>query len=41
MATGTNRRRTLTRTNGDFDAFMIGTEGGLLVNETLEMMATV
>ena len=41
MAAGTNRRRTLARTHGDFDAFVIGTEAGMLVNETPEMMAAV
>src|SRR5258705_7992205 len=33
MATGTDRRRTATRTHGDFDAFVIGRETGMLVNE--------
>jgi hypothetical protein len=41
MAAGTNRCRTLARTHGDFDAFVIGTEAGMLVNETPEMMAAV
>jgi hypothetical protein len=41
MATGTNRCRTFARTHGDFDAFVIGTEAGMLVNEAPEMMAAV
>jgi hypothetical protein len=41
MATGTDRRRTFARTHGDFDAFLIGTEAGILVNEPPEMMAAV
>ena len=41
MATGTNRCRTFARTHGDFDAFVIGAEDGMLVNETPEMMAAV
>ena len=41
MATGTNRRRTFAWTHGDFDAFVIGTEAGMLVNEAPEMMAVV
>jgi len=41
MAARTNRRRTFARTHGDFDAFVIGTEAGMLVNEAPEMMAAV
>lgn len=41
MATGTNCRRTFARTYGDFDAFVIGTEASMLVNEAPEMMAVV
>src|SRR5207247_5985769 len=41
MATGTDRRLTLARPHGDFDAFTIRTEAGMLVNEAPEMMATV
>jgi hypothetical protein len=41
MATGTNRRRTFARSHGDFDAFVIGTEAGMLVNEPPEMMTAV
>ncbi len=41
MATGTNCRRTFPRTHGDFDPLVIGTEAGMLVNETPEMMAPV
>jgi hypothetical protein len=41
MAAGTNRRRTFARAHGDFNAFVIGTEAGMLVNETPEMMAAV
>src|ERR1035438_10511602 len=31
MATGTNRRRALAGTHGDFDSLMIGTKTGMLV----------
>jgi len=41
MAAGTNRRRTLARTHHDFDAFVVGTEAGMLVHEAPEMMAAV
>jgi hypothetical protein len=41
MATGTNCRRTFARTHGDFDAFVIGSEASILVNEAPEMMAVV
>jgi hypothetical protein len=41
MATGTNGRRTLAWTHGDFDTFVIGSEAGMLVNEAPEMMAAV
>ena len=41
MAPGTNRRRTLARPHADFDAFVIGTEASMLVNETPKMMAAV
>jgi len=34
MAARTNRRRTFARTHGDFDALVIGTETGLLINES-------
>jgi len=41
MATGTNRRRTFARTHGDFDALVIRTEAGLLINKAPEMMTAV
>jgi hypothetical protein len=41
MAPGTDRRRTFARTHGDFDALVIGTEAGMLVNEAPEMMTAV
>jgi hypothetical protein len=41
MTTGANRRGTLARAHRDLDAFMIGVETGLLVNESREMVATV
>ena len=41
MAPGTDRRRTLARTHGELDAFVIGTEAGMLVNEAPEMMTAV
>ena len=41
VAAGTNRRRTFARSHRDFDAFVIGTEAGVLINETPEMMAAV
>jgi hypothetical protein len=34
MATRTNRRRTLARTHGDLNTFVIGTEAGLMVNKS-------
>ena len=41
MAARTNRRRTLARTHGDFNALVIGTEAGLLVNESRKAVAAV
>jgi hypothetical protein len=41
VATRTNRRRTSARTHCDLDTPVIGTEAGLLINETPEMMAAV
>ena len=41
VATGANRRRTFARANSDFDASVIGTEAGLLINEASEMMAVI
>ena len=41
MAPGTDRRRTFARMHGDLDAFVIGTEAGMLVNEAPEMMTVV
>jgi hypothetical protein len=41
MAARTNRRRTFARTHGDFDALVIGTETGLLINESRKVAATV
>jgi hypothetical protein len=41
MAARTNRRRTFARTHGDFDALVIGTETGLLLNESRKVVATV
>jgi hypothetical protein len=40
MAPGTNRRRTFADT-GDFDAFVTGTEAGMLVDEAPEMLTSV
>jgi len=36
MAARTDRRRTFARTHGNLNSLVIGTEGGLLVNETRE-----
>ena len=33
MATGTNRRRTLARADGDFDTLTIGAKAGMLINQ--------
>ena len=41
MAARTDRRRPLARPHSDLDAFVVGTEAGILVNETPEMMAAV
>jgi hypothetical protein len=35
------RCRTFARTHGDVDAFVIGTEAGVLIDKAPEMMATV
>jgi hypothetical protein len=41
VASRTNGRRGLARAHGDFDALVIGTEAGMPVDETPEMMAAV
>jgi len=41
MAARTNRGRALARTHANFDALVIGAEGGIVVNEATEMMAAV
>jgi hypothetical protein len=41
MAARANRDRTFARTHGDFDALLVGTEVGMLVDKTPEMMAAV
>ena len=41
MAARTNRRRTFARTHGNLNALVIGTEAGLLVNETGKAMTAV
>jgi hypothetical protein len=41
MATGTDSPRTFAWTHGDFDALVIGSEAGMLVNKAPEMMAAV
>ena len=38
MTTRTKRLRSLARTNGDLNALVIGTEAGLLVNESRKVM---
>ena len=41
MAARTDRRRTLARPHGDLDALVVGTEAGVLINESPETMAAV
>jgi hypothetical protein len=41
VATGTDRRGTFARADSDFNASVIGTEAGLLINEASEMMAVI
>ena len=41
VATGTNGGRTFAWANSDFNASVIGTEAGLLINEAWEMMAVI
>ncbi len=41
MAARTNRLGTLARTHGDFNALVIGTEAGLLVNESRKAVAPI
>jgi hypothetical protein len=40
VAAGTNCPRTSARTHGDFDALVIGTETGVLINESRKVVAT-
>jgi hypothetical protein len=41
MAARTNRRRTPARTHGDLNTLVIGTEAGLLVNESWKVVTAV
>ena len=41
MAARTNRRRTLARTHGDLNTLVIGTEAGLLVNESRKTVTAI
>src|SRR4051812_4829255 len=41
MAAQADRGRTLTRSHGHFDALLVGTEVGVLVDKTSETMAAV
>ena len=41
MAARANRRRTLARAHGDLNALVIGTEAGLLVNESRKTVTAV
>jgi len=41
MAARTDCGRTLARSHGDFDALLVGTEVGVLVDKTPETMAAV
>jgi hypothetical protein len=41
VATGTDRRGTFAWADSDFNASVIGTEAGLLINEASEMMAAI
>jgi hypothetical protein len=41
MAPRANGPRTLARTHGDVDAFVIGTESGVLINESGKAVTTI